>query len=737
MLCWMASPALAQLHKGTPATLYLMVKNSAGKPVQFTRAWLMEDSSGIKQENITDKNGRLQFTVGTGYHYYLSFTGAEKYADFNVPIDKSLTIIQKITYDPTTIRISEYDTLRQQNKENVEPRESESMITIKLTDRNDAVSGVGEPIRIKCIATHTVYLVNADKSGKAIFIVPPGHKYHLGIEQLQDINTFDMPKEGGMMVGYTLTYVPTHINETAHNDTFTQQLPVGQGPTTARRLVDLTVIDMDGNALPNEPVYLKRKDKSTIYTCTTDAAGHTAILLPKGYQYSVNFKYESNLDVLDVKEDGKLASTKIQYRYMGSENIENFYKQSKRNKEGFITEFMEMKIEKLLKLPEITKEKKEYGYDLVVPDGNDMCSPGIFGDHMLMTRGLNGREIYCYNKEQFTTEWGLSLAEAGPSSLVYIDNVVLCNTESCSIYAVDASNGKLLWAKWLSPYLYTTPSVLNGHIYTVYGNDLPTPDGKSQRYVLICFDLHTGKILWQNWINSEVIGSPVCVGKNVYISCRDGSIMAFDANIGKQLGSRQVSAVTMPMIYRDMVYVSCKIGKGDQEQVMVYNADNLKDIKKFSQLKGKLYHGMADLGPVVNMSYDGSRMLNYNGKNYNVMDSILYCSDIETGNILWKATIAGKMENGNNGQSSMPIATAGKIIVGSEDGNVYMFNPDNGKIINTVKTTNATWAQPCINNGWIFIGSKNGRVTSINTGNPKLTGWNMWGKDPSHNTVVE
>src|SRR5262249_25851899 len=153
--------------------------------------------------------------------------------------------------------------------------------------------------------------------------------------------------------------------------------------------------------------------------------------------------------------------------------------------------------------------------------------------------------------------WGVTLDDDGPSAAVCADGVTVFNTESCTIFALDAKTGKQLWSYFLGDPLTSTPTIANGKVFTSYpaagrggqaqqqnlnpANNAPQDKkaaakpkdnqaakaGPPCSHVLAAFDLKTGKILWQRWIDSDVMTAPVAVDKDLYATSFAGVVYKF------------------------------------------------------------------------------------------------------------------------------------------------------------------------------------------------------------------
>ncbi|MBK6965767.1 MAG: PQQ-binding-like beta-propeller repeat protein [Bacteroidales bacterium] len=133
-------------------------------------------------------------------------------------------------------------------------------------------------------------------------------------------------------------------------------------------------------------------------------------------------------------------------------------------------------------------------------------------------------------------------SDNGVSASVCDENFLVITTESCTLYAIDAGTGELAWSKWLGPSLNSTPTVAGGKVYVVYPTQLDqyiietdNPEMIEKPYAIICFELKTGAILWQNRIDSEPLGSPVAYGNSVYITTSKGYLHRLTIQPGRYI----------------------------------------------------------------------------------------------------------------------------------------------------------------------------------------------------------
>src|SRR5206468_3317646 len=73
-------------------------------------------------------------------------------------------------------------------------------------------------------------------------------------------------------------------------------------------------------------------------------------------------------------------------------------------------------------------------------------------------------------------------------------------------------------------------------------------------HVLACFDLKTGKILWQRWIDSDVMSAPVAVDDELYATSFAGTVYKIRQGDGAVLSAQRNHATSAPVIVGKNVY---------------------------------------------------------------------------------------------------------------------------------------------------------------------------------------
>jgi Ca-activated chloride channel homolog len=423
------------------------------------------------------------------------------------------------------------------------------------------------------------------------------------------------------------------------------------------------------------------------------------------------------------------------------------------------------------------------GYVIHLPGEYPVATPTFYKGRLYVSGGFGSRQFHCFDAETGKTIWTIDLDDDGPSSCVIEDDIVVFNTESCTLFACRADNGRMLWSWWLGDPLTSAPAISNGRVYTTYpanGQRLAEHNmGKKHpdaSHVMGCFDLYTGKILWQKWIDGDAISAPVVVGPEVYITTFSGTLYTFNTKDGTIDSAVKARATSAPTIIDDQIYYtkrtdehqgkvkeSIATGKKDQpNRVATFHekkADYLDEkIQKESELDKKsksldagngfsatpqasgyqkAYKNVGQ-GSVSSMqSFQGSRILNYQKKNYSTMGDELICIDPKSGKIIWKNKFKGDTKKSGGFLATPPIAVNEYIIVATLNGDIEQYKANTGKLEKRYRLNAPIRFQPIVQDGRIFIGTQNGQVICIDTRDTNLTGWPIWGRDAAHTGIMQ
>lgn len=744
MLCLLI-PALLQAQEAT-LNFTLKLRHIQGKSMANVKVFLRETQTDKSLVRETDKNGKVNFTIAEGRVWSVSYLDMKDFMTIERP-DRGSRIMNKThTYYPPDMRKNqvaadrngvEFEEKKQYVTTRTEATQDKALIYIKLVDRNRAPQS-GIVVYLTNVEDAIKYVSKSGPNGKAVFLVPINRKYEIDVDGVEAHSFIDVENSPYMELEKSVLYVPTSLNQTVLRDTVTQDL--GNNPQASSRyaLSIVQVKNFDDELLANEKVYWDVEGSETVYQAITDQSGKAYFLLPKDEVFTLHLTYEREIRRFDNTKPSGLVNVNVSVRYRGTDFINNYFQTAKRNKEGFIIEFMETPVEKGVISNEFYSED---GDDFVLDFKQEhaVYTPLIHGGKLYTSKGFYSNEFFCFNQNGQMV-WSVKLGENGASPASCEDGILLINTESCTLYALDMKTGELLWSKWLSSYLVSSPSVADGKVYVAYQNDISEllEQGDGQAFVAACFDLKTGDIIWQKWLNHDCISAPVISGTQVFYSTLSGALYRFNGSSGEVMNKYDLGICTAPTIYEGDVYYSrrkykpvlkeelCKMSLADGEvKVLAENFSNIPDT----------FNRIADLRLLL--SYDGARPVVHKGYLYQVVGKYLCCYNLK-GKEQWKTAIASDYKDGEWAAASMPVFNIShELIVTTVEGKVLKINQNSGIKSEKLTIASPMNAQPLFSFGYLIAPTLDGKIYFHQTWNRGFNGWEAWGGDGKHNPVFD
>jgi len=262
-----------------------------------------------------------------------------------------------------------------------------------------------------------------------------------------------------------------------------------------------------------------------------------------------------------------------------------------------------------------------------------------------------------------------------------------CQNYGSQLYALDASNGNILWgpvAIGAVASYYSSLAYDNGQVFVTSSTDIAA------------FNATTGSEDWSN-PGGEPMGPPTASDGVVYVSSGFDSVLAFDESTGKQLWDSDVLGgnVSSPAVSPTGIYVSysCEqvfdLAPSTGDLVWHYAADNdycsggggstpvLSDNLLYVRDAPQGFFSpvvlSATTGQVVGTfsstttpAFDGPIMFTMNA-------GTLQAVDWSTGQVLWSSTGDGTLD-------SAPIVVGGQVFVGGSSGAVDAFDEQTGAV---------------------------------------------------------
>ncbi|NVK66360.1 MAG: PQQ-binding-like beta-propeller repeat protein [Flavobacteriales bacterium] len=709
-------------------TYTLKIKTTQGHPMLNVEVTAVNGDIVITEK--TDNAGKAIFTFTEVGTYSLSYLEMKNFGTYEVKEGFRGTFSKTVTYDPkgifaeptvadrSKINFKEVSPMLLKGNENA----VEVIVHIKNNDR--AYLPHVDLAIVDC-TNGLKYVGKSNAAGKATFYLPINSSYEIdlgGIEALRVFKTNNNPGGTAQMVVF---YEKTKVNEVAKGDTLIQNNITQTNGTTSHLLFTLTLLDFGGNKLEGEPVYMVAEEGTRVYEGITDGAGVCKFMLQKGTNYIMNLKFEEGVHYVEVSNKQGFGRESVTRRYRGSEAIVQMLANRRANEKGFVINHQTTPIRKLGQ-PGDYLTKTSTGFELNFASSGPVGTPTVVGNRLYTQQGYYSPNYYCLSAATGQYVWGVELGEAGISPVVHQSGVLLLNTESCTLYAIDASTGELLWSKWLAGYLYTTPSADQYNVYVVYENGGSNPLNQNEDRVLASFNIRTGAVNWMAWLDNEAIASPVVAGDEVHVSSLSGRYYVFNRKTGERReAAMSIKAVSSPTVTAEEIFVTASI-KGE-EKLIVLDRKTLKKKRTYgTKLSPSLVTEDSELQEKMN--FNGAHPVVYRNEIVVLLETDRVSAfDAQSESLMWQKDI----KTTNN---QIPIIADGKVLVAGSLGDLMAFDLRTGEASKIVNTKGIIDGQPILRNGLIYVAA--GGILKI-IRSAKRFEWTQWNKDPSHNLLVE
>lgn len=565
------------------------------------------------------------------------------------------------------------------------------------------------------------YVGESNAAGKGTFYLPANVDYEIDLGGVIALRSFKTGDNAGGSAEMVVFYEKTKVNEVAKGDTLIQNNITQTNGTTTHLLFTLTLLNFSGEKLEGEPVYMVAEDKSRVYEGVTGVAGVCTFMLQKGTNYIMNLKYEEGVHYVDVTNKRGFGRESVTRRYRGSEAIVQMLADRRTSEKGFVINHQTTPIRKLGK-PEGYSRTTATGFELQFESSGPVGTPTIVGNKLYTQQGYYSPNYYCLSAATGQFVWGVELGEAGISPVVHQSGVLLLNTESCTLYAIDATSGELLWSKWLAGYLYTTPSADDYNVYVVYENGGRNPLRPNEDRVLASFNLRTGAVNWMSWIDNEAIACPVIAGDEVHVSSLSGQYYVYDKKTGtRREAAASIKAVSSPTVTATEIFVTATVN--GTEKLIVLDRTTLKKTREYST---KLNPALVTVqsGLQEKMNFNGAHPIVYKNEIVILLEKDRVSAfDAKSEKMLWQKELTT-----TNNQA--PIIADGNVVVAGTNGKLMAYDLRTGSETVIVDTQGIIDGQPVVRNGLIYVAA--GGILKIIRSVKKIE-WTQWNKDPSHN----
>jgi len=406
-----------------------------------------------------------------------------------------------------------------------------------------------------------------------------------------------------------------------------------------------------------------------------------------------------------------------------------------------------------LHVPEVSRgQAKPFTFDgqrrgwFARVSGQRLLTP-IYGDgKVYVGGGFGSHQVYALDSQSGEREWVAAASDGGPSAAIYEDDKILFNTESCTIFTVDARTGRRLWSRWLGDPLMSQPTAANGRVFSAHLVDSRSPGGitpgttgwgvgNGRKYAFTAMDLRTGQPRWTRQISGDVMNAAVIDEDSVYFTTMDGVVYKLDQRRGRVRWRRRLHASSAPWLDGEQVHVTVRVRDGGEtfEKAMVLSAATGETLATRDEVEAGYLRGRPDPGVHQGWAYEGSRPTVVDGRMYQTIGNEVQSRDASTGELLWRRQYT---EEANARPASPPAIAGSQLVFGTKDGVLFGLDIDTGMTTWAYEVGEPISAQPTAAHGWVYASTTRGGVVALEVSDRHFDGWHMWGGDAAHNGPV-
>ncbi|MCB9598624.1 MAG: TonB family protein [Sandaracinaceae bacterium] len=379
-----------------------------------------------------------------------------------------------------------------------------------------------------------------------------------------------------------------------------------------------------------------------------------------------------------------------------------------------------------------TFDGSKRGWVVRLPESSrqHLLTPSYGGGHVYVGGGFESHQLYAIDASSGRIDWMAAAPDGGPTAAILDDDKVLFNTESCTLFALDAATGTPRWSRWLGDPLMSQPASTNGRVFSGHVRD-------GGGYGFTAMDLDDGHVLWTRWISADVMNAPVLDGESVYFTTMDGVVWRFDQATGRRVWRQRLGATSAPWLLGDALHVARRTSveregattRGEQSVVLSVADGSL--LHAFDGVPGRFVGGRPDAaGTPAGWAYEGSRPTIVDGRLYQTIGDEVQSRDATTGELLWRRRYTHEV---GHRPASPPAVAGGQLVFGTREGVLYGLDIDTGMTTFAYDVGAPIAAQPTVASGWVYAATTRGNVVGLEIADASMGGWHMWGGDARHN----
>lgn len=317
--------------------------------------------------------------------------------------------------------------------------------------------------------------------------------------------------------------------------------------------------------------------------------------------------------------------------------------------------------------------------------------------------------------------WVFQTGSNTDSSPVVVGDSVFIGSNDGNLYALNKYTGQLIWSSNTGSPIRSTPAVENGIIYV-----LPTNGN------FLALNASNGAMIWSQTIGpgSWDWASPAVHNNNVFIASSTGNLYSLNAASGAinwttQIGGEPDSPIA---VVNGLVYSGTHNFDNNNPTLVAVDETTGAIVWSYNYY---LNHGgitgmiNSNGAAIVDGDNDGQLDAYFGVYNWGGVSNQAVSINASTGIENWSQNIGGN-------STSTPAVHAGKVFIGSDDGNLYALNASDGSIAWAFQTGAAVWSAPAVSgDNKVCFGSRDHIIYCVDENSGSL----IWSYDTSASRI--
>jgi outer membrane protein assembly factor BamB len=301
-------------------------------------------------------------------------------------------------------------------------------------------------------------------------------------------------------------------------------------------------------------------------------------------------------------------------------------------------------------------DKQLWKYKIELPDDKDgFANAGMVYNKgkLYLSTGFNF--VYALDATNGNVLWKRTINSIGRSAPAANDNIVLVNTADNKLYALDANDGAIIWTHSGAT---EEMSVVGSSSPVLHGDTVFAPYSSGELYAL---RLQDSSEIWHDNLTSagglftDIDASPVIKNNMIYAISSDGVLVASNIKTGERKWEKAISGNKTPWVTPDFIYL------------------------------------ISDKNEIISIK-------------------------TATGEIKWAEQLAVTEKPDNKGDAvtwSAPVFAGDKVLTVGSNGQMLSINPQDGKVVATNKIPKDIYVDPVVANDAVYLISDNGKLIEL------------------------